>query len=171
MCVTLPNPRTHMLCSEPLWHALEKQPLHAHKSYCLLLPKVQLCCLQKIAQDLYKLLRTVADMLRQWSAESSRWVQQQTLASSRQPPAEVLKAADQLHDTCHWLLLMAKDVAHTFWRQELFRFVDQPLLLDTLGQLVWRVRSALMPQKLSRICCCPVVQQCRDLRLPTGSLP
>jgi hypothetical protein len=136
MFVTLPDPRTHAVshCGKHLG----KQPLHAHKSCCSLLPTVQLCCLQEIAEVLYKLLRTVADMLGQWSAES-RWVQQQTLASSKQPPREVLRAADELHKTCLYLLLMAKDLAHTFWRQELFRFVDQPLLLDTLGQLVRRV--------------------------------
>ena len=99
--------------------------------------------MQGIAQDCLEVLCTAADALKQWSVDVSRHVQQQTLADSRQQPGHPTKSAAELHMTVVWLLQLATDLLHAMRRQELCSDVDQRLLLNTLGQLVRRVRCCL----------------------------
>lgn len=112
--------------------------------------------MQAIAQDCFELLRVAAAALRQWSVDVSRAIQQQPLTDSKQHSAKAPKSTNELDATSDWLLIVVKDLVHTMWQQELCILVDQPLLLDTLGQLVRRVRrcshnivSCLLPPVLT----------------------
>ena len=145
------NPGTHMRCSQLLWQGFQRAfhiTLITVGVRCCPARKLHMVFMQGIAQDSFELLHTVAARLRQWVVNAGRRVQQQQLTDRKQQPNEPPESADRLIVTCIWLLVVAKDLLHTIWRQELCIAMNQPLLLDTVGQLVHRVRGCLSPKPL-----------------------
>ena len=108
-------------------------------------PNVWVFALQKIAEDLFELLRTVVGAFAQWSADVSSKAadHQQQPASTRQQHDQALKTRAELLETGIWLPVTAQSVLRSRLVHRLWSMVDERQLLDTLGQLLEQVPRQL----------------------------
>ena len=104
----------------------------------LQLQRMPLLRLQDMADKSLDLLQAISDALSDWSGAVSRAAQQQP-GSGRQPAMSQDEAAE-LHETSFWLLLAAASLLLCMWKEALCSRVHERQLLDTLGQLLRRVR-------------------------------
>jgi hypothetical protein len=96
--------------------------------------------LQDMAAKSLDLLQAISDALSDWSGAVSRAAQQQP-GGGRQPAMSRDEAAE-LHETSFWLLLAAASLLLCMWQEALCSRVHPRQLLDTLGQLLRRVRPS-----------------------------
>lgn len=120
--------------------------------------------MQDIALHCVKLLQATSDALSGWS-HLGRAVQAQQLAASVQQPGLLLdQVAAQPFAAELWLLASADSLLQCMRDYQLSRAVGERQLLETLGELLRRVRSVLSPCTPTRahvatlsdpLFCCP----------------